>query len=325
MHRICLLFTAIFSTLIATAQTDTSFNNLNEVVVTATRTERKLGNIAVPVSIISQKNIQQAASLRLNDILNEQAGLYLTAGFGTGVQMQGLNPDYTLILLNGEPLIGRTAGVLDLNRIAVGNVQKIEIVKGPSSSLYGSEAMAGVINIITNNAVKNNYNAALRYGTYNTLDANVLVATTINKLGLQAFVNSYSTDGYSIRPNSVERTVAPLWRLTNQLQLNYKFSNTTKLSILTRYSYGTLTIKLLLPTPAPLLTAMAKKYTTTLTSTPYLHTSLAKNLVLHYACITLILNQHKIWYRLQQPTITISFHKIFIVPKTKPMLPLTTK
>lgn len=244
MHRICLFFTAILATFIVDAQTDSSFNNLNEVVVTATRTERKLGNVAVPVSVISQKNIQQAGSLRLNDILNEQAGLYLTAGFGTGVQMQGLNPDYTLILLNGEPLIGRTAGVLDLNRITVGNIQKIEIVKGPSSSLYGSEAMAGVINIITKQPVKNNYSASLRYGTYNTLDANILAATTIHKLSIQAFVNSYNSDGYSIRPYSVERTVAPLWRLTNQLQLNYPFSNKTKLSILTRYSYENINNKI---------------------------------------------------------------------------------
>ena len=125
-----ILFCLIFSltTLITIAQNDSAISNLNEIVVTATRSERKLGNVAVPVSIISEKNIKQAGSVRLTDILNEQAGLYLTSGFGSGIQMQGLNPDYTLILLNGEPFIGRTAGVLDLNRITVGNVQKIEIV-----------------------------------------------------------------------------------------------------------------------------------------------------------------------------------------------------
>ena len=50
----------------------------------------------------------------------------MTSGFGAGVQLQGLNPDYTIILINGEPLVGRTAGVLDLNRIALGNIKKIE-------------------------------------------------------------------------------------------------------------------------------------------------------------------------------------------------------
>ncbi len=155
MQKLIIILVSVFSLpQLGFSQFDSTVINLNEVVVTATRSERKLGNVAVPVSIVSAKNIQQAASLRLNDILNEQAGLFLTSGFGTGVQMQGLNPDYTLILINGEPLIGRTAGVLDLNRITVGNIQKIEIVKGPSSSLYGSEAMAGVINIITKQPIK---------------------------------------------------------------------------------------------------------------------------------------------------------------------------
>jgi outer membrane receptor for ferrienterochelin and colicins len=211
--------------------------NLNEVVVTATRTQRKLSNVAVPVTIISKKSIALAASLRLNDILSEQAGLFMTSGFGTGVQMQGLNPDYTMILLNGEPLIGRTSGVLDLNRITVGNIKKIEIVKGPSSSLYGSEAMAGVINIITEEPINKSFNTNLRYGTYNTFDASVNGSIKIKKLTANAFINTYKTDGFSIRPFSTERTVAPLWRLTNQIQLNYPFTNKTKLSIIARYNY----------------------------------------------------------------------------------------
>ncbi len=242
MKKHCIyIFITLLTAQTVFSQKDTTFNNLNEVVVTATRTERKLGNSAVPVSVISEKTIKQAASLRLNDVLNEQAGLFLTAGFGTGVQMQGLNPDYTLILLNGEPFIGRTAGVLDLNRITVGNIQKIEIVKGPSSSLYGSEAMAGVINIITKQPINNNYSASLRYGTYNTFDASISGAVKINKLLVQGFVDRYSTDGFTTRPNSVERTVAPLSRLTNQLQISYPFSNKTKLRIGARYSYENIT------------------------------------------------------------------------------------
>ena len=100
----------------------------DSVVVTANRSERKLSNITVPVNIINAKQIQQTGSLRLTDILKEQPGLTMTSGFGAGVQLQGLNPDYTIILINGEPLVGRTAGVLDLNRIALGNIKKIENV-----------------------------------------------------------------------------------------------------------------------------------------------------------------------------------------------------
>lgn len=210
---------------------------LNEVVVTATRNERKLGNVAVPVSIITQKTIQQAASMRLKDILQEQAGLFITSGFGAGVQMQGLNPDYTLILIDGEPLVGRTSGVLDLNRLTVGNIRKIEIVKGPSSGLYGSEALAGVINIITDKSYDPTFGGSVRYGTYNTLDANVSGAARIGKLGIRAFINQFNTDGYSIRPFSVERSKLPITRTTPQLQLNYPLSSKTNWHLSARYNY----------------------------------------------------------------------------------------
>ena len=70
-------------------------------------------------------------------------------GGGEGIQMQGLDAQYVLILIDGVPLVGRSAGTLDLNRISVGNIKQIEVVKGASSSLYGSDALGGVINIIT--------------------------------------------------------------------------------------------------------------------------------------------------------------------------------
>lgn len=73
----------------------------------------------------------------------------MSGGVRTGVQMNGLGPDYTMILIDGQPMVGRVAGVLDLSRVSVGNIERVEIVKGPMSSMYGSEALAGVINIIT--------------------------------------------------------------------------------------------------------------------------------------------------------------------------------
>ncbi len=151
--------------------------------------------------------------------------------------MQGLNPDYTLILIDGEPLVGRTSGVLDLNRLTAGNIKKIEIVKGPSSSLYGSEALAGVINIITNKAFTPSLNASMRYGTYHTFDANITAATRIGKLGISGFINQYNTDGYSIRPSSAERSKLPVSRTTPQIQLNYRASHKTDINVSARYNY----------------------------------------------------------------------------------------
>ena len=237
ISRCCCLLILLTSLSATNAQvSDTLSGTGNEIVVTATRTERKISNVAVPVSIISQKRIQQAGSLRLNDILQEQTGLFMTNGFGTGVQMQGLNPDYTLILIDGEPIVGRTAGVLDLNRITVGNIKQIEIVKGPSSSLYGSEALAGVINIITDKPKTNTLNVSARYGSYNTADINLGGSIRKNKFAYQGFGNVYRTDGFSIRPNSVERSIAPIKRYTMQHNFSWYFSEKTNLSFNFRWN-----------------------------------------------------------------------------------------
>ncbi len=240
----------------ATAQNDTSKTSsktLDEIVVTSTRTETKLSNVAVPTNIINQKTIQQAGSLRLKDILQEQAGLNITNnGFGQGVQMQGLSSDYTLILLNGQPLVGRTSGVLDLNRIGINNIKKIEIVKGPSSSLYGSEAMAGVINIITDNNFTPSLDLGLRYGFGNAqkkwilpadktaaknFDFNLSGATQINKTGIRFSSDAYYIDAVSIRPYSAVVAAQPIWRLTNQIDINQKLSSSTNLDVNIRNSY----------------------------------------------------------------------------------------
>ncbi len=224
----------------AAQQKDTLVGENAITVFTATKTERQLTNVAVPVQIISQKTIQQAGSLRLSDILSEQTGLFMTNGFGTGVSMQGLNPDYTLILIDGEPLIGRTSGVLDLRRIAVGNIKQIEIVRGPSSSLYGSEAMAGVINIITDKSKINSLGLTARYGTYNTADIGLKAGIRSSRINYQGFGNFYRTDGFSIRPNSRERSIAPIERITQQHQLGFRISDRTQVSVSFRLNNETI-------------------------------------------------------------------------------------
>jgi outer membrane receptor for ferrienterochelin and colicins len=123
--------------------------NAERVVITGARNEVLLKNSPVRVEILDQALTKTTGMVNLGNMLQEQTGLLITNHVRSGVQMMGLNPDYTLILIDGQPVIGRVAGVIDLSRLSVGNVQQVEIVKGPMSSLYGSDALAGVINIIT--------------------------------------------------------------------------------------------------------------------------------------------------------------------------------
>mgnify|MGYP001139548137 FL=1 len=233
MRHFLFLFVLVFSTVASSAQLD-SLRSMDEVVITATRQERRLGNVAVPVTLIQRQQIQQAGSLRLRDILQEQSGLFITSGFGVGVQMQGLNPEHTLILVDGQPLIGRTSGILDLNRIAVAGIKRIEIVKGPSSSLYGSEAMAGVINLITENPGTRSLEASLRYGvgnpdqgwalpfastSFQQLDLNLQAGYQLGKWKLRQSNDLLFSDGISFRPFSTDRVPRPIRRLTHQTTL----------------------------------------------------------------------------------------------------------
>lgn len=229
-------------------KSDTLDGRSDDVVITATRTERKLSNIAVPAIVVGQKQILQSGSLRLNDILQEQTGLFVTSGtgsgavgggvFGNGIQLQGLSADYTMILLDGEPLIGRQGGVMDLSRFAVGNIRKIEIIKGPASSLYGSEAMGGVINIITEPISGTQTQIGARYGSFATQDYHVSGSSANEKNQLYYFFNRNSSAGYELDPNTPERTLDPFFNYTAQLKYTHKFNRNTKLTWNNRYFYG---------------------------------------------------------------------------------------
>lgn len=226
------LFSILFFSISAQAQVSSDSIktvSIDEVVVTASRTPRLLGNVAVPVTLVSAKSIYQSGSLRLHDILAEQTGLVLTDNFGKGIQVQGLSSDYTLILIDGEPLIGRTGGVLDLSRISIRNIRKIEVIKGPSSSLYGSEAMGGVINIITDRSGQNKADASLRYGRFNTIDGAFNFSRRIGKTGVQGSINHNRSEGYSLKPNSIQQTVEPYRRGMQQVSIHHELKPHWKL------------------------------------------------------------------------------------------------
>ena len=212
---------------------------IKEVVVTATRTERQLSSLPLPVQLITKAQIKQTGALKLNDILEEQTGLIIVPDFGgvLGIQMQGLDAQYTLILIDGVPLVGRSAGSLDLSRVTINNIKQIEIVKGASSSLYGSEALGGVINIITESPQNKKLTGEVnsRLGSYLTSDNNLNIGFGIKKLNINAAINSFSTDGYDLDKTDTEKTVLPYRNLTSQLQLQYKFSDKSRLLVSNRY------------------------------------------------------------------------------------------
>lgn len=239
------LFSAFFLQLSAQTRVfkDTLNGSSEEVVVTANRSERKMGNVAVPTSLINKNTITKTGSLQLQNILSEQTGIVIVNSalgtslngypnpFGQGVQMLGLDPAYTAILLDGEPLVGRNAGILKLGRIATGNIKQVEIVKGPSSSLYGSEAMAGVINILTEMPVKETLGLQLHNASNNTWGGTINYANKFNKTGVQFFLNRLSSDGYDLDQNVYGKTVDPSREWNGHLKITQEISNKLQLLV----------------------------------------------------------------------------------------------
>ena len=135
-----------------TPETDSTVE-LEPVVVTATKTPQRLEDTPVITNLITRAEIEATGAENIGEVLEHTAGIIIHRdGHGDGVQLQGLNSEYILILVDGEPQVGRIAGKLDMARLAVENVERIEIVKGATASLFGNAALGGVINIITRKA-----------------------------------------------------------------------------------------------------------------------------------------------------------------------------
>lgn len=221
------------------AKDSTKVNELEEVIVSATRTERQLSSLPLPVTLIPKKKILQSGTIRLDEILNEQTGIITVSdesGF-EGVQIQGIASDYILILIDGVPLVGRSAGNFDLSRLTVGNIKQIEVVKGPSSSLYGSEALGGVINIITEKPKSEELqgNVSYRLGSFIQQDINLDLKQGFKKLRYAIFANRFSSEGYDLNPDVEGQTVNPFQNYTVNGRVYYDFNDKLSLFTSTRF------------------------------------------------------------------------------------------
>lgn len=121
------------------------------IVVTGTRSEMPLAASPVTTEVIGRKRLEESGVRTVSEALALRPGLWIDRGVAgtTGVTVQGLGPRYSLILIDGARQIGRTDGYLDLDRFGVADIEQLEIVRGPSSALYGADALGGVVNIIT--------------------------------------------------------------------------------------------------------------------------------------------------------------------------------
>ena len=175
--------------------------SLEEVVVTATKFSQKQSNTGKVVTVIPRELLEQQAGRNITEILNQQAGIFINGannspGANQDIYLRGAATGNTLILIDGIPMSDPSYinNGFDLNSIAVTQVERIEILKGAQSTLWGSDAVAGVINIITRkeSQKKISPSALLSYGSFNTIRASAAIS---GKAGKWQYIASHQYTG----------------------------------------------------------------------------------------------------------------------------------
>ncbi len=185
--------------------------NAIEVVSIATKTKKSIDGVAASVEVITQEQIEKMGAQSLKDIIEQTPGLTMEYGSfpssssksKSSVTMRGMGVNGTLFLLDGRRLSGEVANPYDLERIPASIVQRIEIVKGPMSSLYGADAVGGVINIITKRPTDEmKIDVGARYGSNKDGEAqstslSLSIQGKNNGFGYSAYAGLTTTDPYT--------------------------------------------------------------------------------------------------------------------------------
>lgn len=164
----------------------------NEIVVTASRMPEPISSAVEDVTVITHEEIVRGGQSTLAQLLQFQTGIEITSNGGIGqpsaVQIRGSGSSHTLVLVDGMRIDSATTGTTAIENIPLDQIDHIEIVKGPASGLYGSEAIGGVIQIFTKKAKGNGFTASAGYGGYDTksLSAGLQEVSGKNDLSLNA-------------------------------------------------------------------------------------------------------------------------------------------
>lgn len=221
---------------------------LEQVVVTASKIEQTRRETTKPVQIIDWVQLENNAGRNLSQILNQQSGIRVNDSFGSPsngriLYMQGAAATNTLILIDGMPISdpSGTGGLFDLRLLPTDNIQRIEIIKGSQSTLYGTDAIAGVINIITRKGADDAINGSgrLSYGSFRTFEGDAALNgrlddklrysinyTRESSEGISAAKNpgtpgAYDRDGYALDAVSARFDVMPTSAITFTPSIRY--------------------------------------------------------------------------------------------------------
>ena len=249
--RVSFLATAVAASCISTQAI--AADQLEEVVVTASRTEQPISEVIGSVTVITREEIEQRQAQSLQELLRGELGIdiYNSGGLGklSGLSVRGAKSGQTLFLVDGVRLGSASAGLTSFELIPVDQIERIEIIRGPRSSLYGSDAIGGVIQIFTRK--NTGIVASIGSGSYDTRNYNLGFGTSNDKLKFSLHINHMQSEGYDSL-GSYNTYPAPTYSpvLVTETdndnfdsssittELGYKFHSAINLELTTLYSEG---------------------------------------------------------------------------------------
>jgi outer membrane receptor for ferrienterochelin and colicins len=180
------------------------YSGLNAVIVSDQLADSKRNNSIYKINVISRDRIEKLAAQNLRDILQQELNMRISQDqvLGPALSYKGLSGENIKFLIDGVPIIGRLNGSVDLSQINVNDIERIEIVDGPMSAQYGSNAIAATVNIIMKKSLNEKWNVGARLysennGTFNSevnLRRRIAKNGYIGITGMRNFFNGWSSD-----------------------------------------------------------------------------------------------------------------------------------
>lgn len=177
--------------------------DLGEIVVTGTRIPQPIKKLPLSIEVISQEKIEDSefinSSEALSELLDIEIGKYGYVGALSTVMIRGSSAEQVLILLDGRALSNLITGNFDLSTVMLDNVEKIEVLRGPASSMYGANAIGGVVNIVTKSKVeKPRTSVTTSYGSYNLQTYQLFHSNKFDNFDVNIGASYLHSDGYRI-------------------------------------------------------------------------------------------------------------------------------
>ncbi|MCF5765199.1 TonB-dependent receptor [Aeromonas veronii] len=202
------------------------------LVITANRVEQPVSSVLAPVVVIDRAEIESRQVQSLPALLKTLPGVQITTLGGRGhmssLFIRGTNSNHSLVLMNGRPIAAMVAGTPDLSQIPLGNIERIEYIRGPRAAVYGSDAIGGVINLITKTSAKNGSETHLKGGAGSNGYGQGELRTVQSfgqKTDMNMLIGYERTDGFDVVANAQQPDRDGFSGRNGQIGLNHAFND----------------------------------------------------------------------------------------------------